>query len=151
MLKFVAAVPLVLGSGTAAAALLNPPQAAAEPPWLQAFNAPGETPNIISRADWGADESLRAGAPVYDNGIRAGIVHHTAGNNDYAPEDSARIVREIYAALPAIVAHGMSAIVVEQDVQLARRVSSRFYCLQEGRVSLTGVSAEVSDEAITQA
>ena len=31
------------------------------------------------------------------------------------------IVREIYAALPEIVAHGMSAIVVEQDVQLARR------------------------------
>ena len=46
---------------------------------------------------------------------------------------------------------GMSAIIVEQDVQLARRVSSRFYCLQEGRVSLAGVSAEVSDEAITQA
>ncbi|NPT53682.1 ABC transporter ATP-binding protein [Paraburkholderia elongata] len=61
------------------------------------------------------------------------------------------IVREIYAALPAIVAGGMSAIVVEQDVQLARRVSSRFYCFQEGRVSLAGVSAEVSDEAITQA
>lgn len=61
------------------------------------------------------------------------------------------IVREIYAALPEIVAGGMSAIVVEQDVQLARRVSSRFYCFQEGRVSLAGVSAEVSDEAITQA
>ena len=61
------------------------------------------------------------------------------------------IVREIYAALPAIVSDGMSAIVVEQDVQLARRVSSRFYCFQEGRVSLAGVSAEVSDEAITQA
>ena len=51
----------------------------------------------------------------------------------------------------AIVADGMSAIVVEQDVQLARRVSSRFYCFQEGRVSLSGISADVSDEAITQA
>jgi branched-chain amino acid transport system ATP-binding protein len=61
------------------------------------------------------------------------------------------IVREIYAALPSIVAEGMSAIVVEQDVQLARRVSKRFYCFQEGRVSLSGASAEVSDEAITQA
>ncbi|WP_206998852.1 ABC transporter ATP-binding protein [Trinickia mobilis] len=61
------------------------------------------------------------------------------------------IVREIYAALPSIVSQGMSAIVVEQDVQLARRVSSRFYCFQEGRVSLSGVSADVSDEAITQA
>jgi branched-chain amino acid transport system ATP-binding protein len=36
-------------------------------------------------------------------------------------------------------------------VQLARRVSSRFYCFQEGRVSLAGLSAQVSDEAITQA
>jgi branched-chain amino acid transport system ATP-binding protein len=61
------------------------------------------------------------------------------------------IVREIYAALPSIVDGGMSAIVVEQDVQLARKVSSRFYCFQEGRVSLSGASADVSDEAITQA
>jgi uncharacterized protein with LGFP repeats len=96
-LKYIAATPFVLGSGTAAAALFKPPQAAAEPPWLQAMNAPGQTPTIISRADWGADESMRSGAPVYDNGIRAGILHHTAGSNDYAPEDSARIVREIYA------------------------------------------------------
>jgi branched-chain amino acid transport system ATP-binding protein len=61
------------------------------------------------------------------------------------------IVREIYAALPAIVAGGMSAIIVEQDVRLARQVSSRFYCFQEGRVSLAGASAAVSDEAIAQA
>jgi branched-chain amino acid transport system ATP-binding protein len=61
------------------------------------------------------------------------------------------IVKEIYAALPSIVADGMSAIVVEQDVQLARRVSKRFYCFQEGRVSLSGASAEASDEDITQA
>jgi len=61
------------------------------------------------------------------------------------------IVREIYAALPAIVAGGMSAVIVEQDVRLARQVSSRFYCFQEGRVSLAGASADVSDEAIAQA
>jgi uncharacterized protein with LGFP repeats len=96
-LKFVAATPFLLGSGAAAVALVNPPRASADPPWLQALNAPGQTPAIISRADWGADESMRSGAPVYDDRIQAGIVHHTAGNNDYAPEDSARIVREIYA------------------------------------------------------
>ncbi len=33
---------------------------------------------------------------MYDNGVRAGIVHHTAGSNDYLPEDSAGIVRSIY-------------------------------------------------------
>jgi branched-chain amino acid transport system ATP-binding protein len=61
------------------------------------------------------------------------------------------VIREIYAALPSIVSDGMSAIIVEQDVQLARRVSKRFYCFQEGRVSLAGASAEVSDEAIARA
>ncbi|MDR6423797.1 branched-chain amino acid transport system ATP-binding protein [Paraburkholderia phenoliruptrix] len=61
------------------------------------------------------------------------------------------IVREIYAALPEIVADGMSAIIVEQDVRLDRQVSSRFYCFQEGRISLAGESSQVSDEAITEA
>lgn len=61
------------------------------------------------------------------------------------------VVREIYAALPAIVAGGMSAVIVEQDVRMARQVSSRFYCFQEGKVSLEGESATASDEAITQA
>ncbi|MCW2686501.1 MAG: N-acetylmuramoyl-L-alanine amidase [Mycobacterium sp.] len=53
-------------------------------------------PNIISRAQWGADESMRGGAPLYDNGIKAGIVHHTATTNDHSPADSAAIVRGIY-------------------------------------------------------
>ena len=57
----------------------------------------GAPPNIIGRAQWGADEGMRCGNIQYDNGIRAGIVHHTAGSNDYAPEDSAGIVRSIYA------------------------------------------------------
>jgi len=40
------------------------------------------------RAQWGAGDS-HCGAPVYDDGVRAGVVHHTAGSNDYSPEDSA--------------------------------------------------------------
>ena len=39
---------------------------------------------------------MKCGNPVYDNGVRAGVVHHTAGSNDYAPQDSAGIVRSIY-------------------------------------------------------
>jgi uncharacterized protein with LGFP repeats len=58
--------------------------------------APGQPVSIISRAQWGADESMRRGAPVYDNGIKAGIVHHSATGNDYAPGDSAGIVRSIF-------------------------------------------------------
>jgi uncharacterized protein with LGFP repeats len=54
-------------------------------------------PRIINRAQWGADESMRrCGNPRYDAGVRAGIVHHTAGSNEYAPQDSAGIVRSIY-------------------------------------------------------
>jgi branched-chain amino acid transport system ATP-binding protein len=61
------------------------------------------------------------------------------------------IVKEIYDALPAITQDGLSVIVVEQDVATARRVSRRLYCMQEGRVSLTGRSADVSHEQISQA
>jgi uncharacterized protein with LGFP repeats len=57
---------------------------------------PGQPPAIISRAEWGADESLRCGSPQYDNGIRAAVIHHTAGSNDYSPLESAGIVKAIY-------------------------------------------------------
>jgi uncharacterized protein with LGFP repeats len=58
--------------------------------------APGLPPVIVSRGQWGADESMRCAAPLYDNGIRAAVVHHTATSNDYSPADSASIVRGIY-------------------------------------------------------
>ena len=45
------------------------------------------------------------------------------------------VVKEIYDALPAICAEGMTLAIVEQDVALAQRVSQRVYCFQEGRVS----------------
>lgn len=61
------------------------------------------------------------------------------------------VIREIYAALPAIMEDGMSLLIVEQDVQLALQVSSRVVCLQEGRVSLEGKSAELTREQISKA
>lgn len=61
------------------------------------------------------------------------------------------IIKTIYEALPKIVAQGMSAVIVEQDVSRALSVSSRFYCLQEGRVSLEGKSGSQSRESISQA
>jgi uncharacterized protein with LGFP repeats len=79
------------------AVLISPPQAPVDSlPLPTAVTPPGVPPNIISRAQWGADESMRCGEPRYDSGIRAGIVHHTAGSNDYAAQDSAGIVRSIY-------------------------------------------------------
>ncbi|MBT0959122.1 ABC transporter ATP-binding protein [Alphaproteobacteria bacterium KMM 3653] len=61
------------------------------------------------------------------------------------------IIKDIYAALPGIVGGGMSAVIVEQDITKALSVSSRVYCLQEGRVSLEGGSATVSREEISRA
>jgi branched-chain amino acid transport system ATP-binding protein len=61
------------------------------------------------------------------------------------------VVKEIYDALPEICAAGMTVIIVEQDVGTAQRVSSRLYCLQEGRVTLTGASRALSSAQISQA
>ncbi|MEI7518889.1 MAG: N-acetylmuramoyl-L-alanine amidase [Mycobacteriaceae bacterium] len=81
------------------AVLITPPESPVDTQWTPptAILGPGQPPNIISRAQWGAGTSMRCGGPSYGNGIRAAVVHHTATGNDYAPEDSAAIVRSIYA------------------------------------------------------
>ncbi len=61
------------------------------------------------------------------------------------------VIRQIYDALPGIVGQGMTAMIVEQDITKALSVSSRVYCLQEGRISLEGATGEVSHEDITAA
>lgn len=64
-------------------------------PWQTARAS--ASPPVVTRAQWGADESLRGGAPEYSGSTRAGILHHTAGSNDYTPEQAAGVVRAIYA------------------------------------------------------
>jgi len=61
------------------------------------------------------------------------------------------VIKEIYDALPAICAEGMTVVIVEQDVAMAQQVSQRIYCFQEGRVSLQGRSDELTREQISQA
>lgn len=61
------------------------------------------------------------------------------------------IIKQIYDAMPGITGGGMSAVIVEQDISKALSVSSRVYCLQEGRVSLEGGSGDVTREAISHA
>lgn len=61
------------------------------------------------------------------------------------------IIKSIYDALPKIVGDGMTAVIVEQDITKALSVSSRVYCLQEGRVSLEGKSDTVSRQDISRA
>jgi branched-chain amino acid transport system ATP-binding protein len=62
-----------------------------------------------------------------------------------------KVIREIYAALPAIRATGTAMVLVEQDVGLAKSATDRLYCMLEGRVTLTGHSQDVSREAISAA
>ena len=61
------------------------------------------------------------------------------------------IIKDIYAALPKIISAGMSAIIVEQDIVRALSISARFYCLQEGCISLAGISAGADRGAISNA
>jgi branched-chain amino acid transport system ATP-binding protein len=61
------------------------------------------------------------------------------------------VIREIYQALPTICAEGMTVVIVEQDVGVARQVSQRIYCFQEGRVSLQGPSDTLTREPISRA
>jgi branched-chain amino acid transport system ATP-binding protein len=61
------------------------------------------------------------------------------------------VVREIYARLPAILAEGSSLVVVEQDIVQALKAVQQVYCLQEGRVALTGAAGSLTREAIAAA
>jgi branched-chain amino acid transport system ATP-binding protein len=61
------------------------------------------------------------------------------------------VVKDIYAQLPAIVAEGLSLVIVEQDIVQALRAASRVYCLQEGRVRLEGDASALTREAIAAA
>ena len=61
------------------------------------------------------------------------------------------VVRDIYAQLPAIVAEGLSLIVVEQDIAQALKAARQVYCLQEGRIALEGAARELTRESISAA
>jgi uncharacterized protein with LGFP repeats len=81
------------------AVLITPPKAPLDAQWTppSAVLAPGQPPNIIPRSQWGAGAYGRCGKPVESGPIQAAVVHHTAGSNEYSPEDSAAIIRAIYA------------------------------------------------------
>lgn len=76
----------------------NPSRSGA--PFATADAATVGMPTVISRKQWGADESLRSGSclrPPETNGPpKVVFVHHTAGTNSYSRDQSAAIVRGIY-------------------------------------------------------
>ncbi|MFE6055666.1 peptidoglycan recognition protein [Kitasatospora sp. NPDC056446] len=80
------------GRGTAAPAVRTRPAGPADP--VGGHQAP--RPAIVTRAGWGADESLRDQAFEYTGPVREVFVHHTATATDYACGDAPRVIRAIY-------------------------------------------------------
>jgi hypothetical protein len=54
------------------------------------------TPLVLTRAQWGADESWRDGNPRYNSTILQAHVHHTATSNGYAQADVPAMIRSMY-------------------------------------------------------
>ena len=75
------------GQSTAPTTPAPPPGAAA---------AAAARPTIYTRAQWGADESIRKGSPSYGQ-VQLAFVHHTVGSNSYTPDQVPAIIRGIYA------------------------------------------------------
>jgi branched-chain amino acid transport system ATP-binding protein len=61
------------------------------------------------------------------------------------------VVKEIYAALPAITAQGTTVLVVEQDLNQALSVADRVQCLLEGRTVLEGPAEGLDRDAVAAA
>ena len=53
--------------------------------------------------------------------------------------------------LPQIRSGGTAVVLVEQDIARALRAADRFYCLQEGRVTLSGKPDDVDQDTIRAA
>ncbi|WP_076858321.1 ABC transporter ATP-binding protein [Bradyrhizobium mercantei] len=61
------------------------------------------------------------------------------------------VVKEIYLYIKRIVAGGVSAVIVEQDIQQALKIADHVYCMLEGRIALQGPARSLSREAIAAA
>ena len=53
-------------------------------------------PKIVTREQWGANESWRSGSPDYAP-VKMAFVHHTDSGNDYKASEAPAIMRAIYA------------------------------------------------------
>ena len=54
-------------------------------------------PRIVTRAEWGADETWRDPVPRVGTTLLAGIVHHTASTNNYTVDQAPAQMRNLYA------------------------------------------------------
>jgi hypothetical protein len=69
----------------------RPPSELAEPDVLPTVGGL----RIVSRREWGANESWR-GSPSYASSVRHALVHHTVNGNSYSASQAPGIVRSIY-------------------------------------------------------
>jgi branched-chain amino acid transport system ATP-binding protein len=60
-------------------------------------------------------------------------------------------VEQVYASLASLMKSGTTCILVEQDLNRALGVADRVICMLEGRIVLSGLTAQVSRDQITQA
>ena len=75
-------------------------------------------PTILTRAQWGADESIREpGEPEYGQ-VLGGFVHHTAGTNSYYASDVPAIIRSIYVYHVTIRVGGISVTTSSSTVSV---------------------------------
>ena len=68
----------------------------AGPIQLSAMNT-SPAPKIYSRAQWGANESLRDKSSLRYGTVKGGFVHHTVNANDYTSAQVPALIRGIYA------------------------------------------------------
>ncbi len=94
------AVRVRLVHGTARAVAVDRIESPRAPTGAVAGASSVAMPGIISRAEWGADESLRLNncpePPDISTNVQLAVVHHTAGSNNYGPADTPAIVRGLY-------------------------------------------------------
>jgi hypothetical protein len=75
----------------------SPADADLDPPDItDTAEAAASMPPVYSRAQWGADESIRTWAPQYASTIKAATIHHTADSNDYTAAEVPAMLRSIY-------------------------------------------------------
>ena len=63
-------------------------------------------PTVITRAQWGADETRRTGSPAYSQTLRVGFLHHTTGWTTYSQAEAFQFIRALYDWYTTPVAQG---------------------------------------------
>ena len=85
------------GATTAASRWRAPTASRCRPRRPAPRRRPSPQPTIFSRAQWGADESIRNKSALRYGTISGGFVHHTVNANDYTEAQVPALLRSIYA------------------------------------------------------